>query len=153
MVWEVNTYCACVPNVFYPSSGLILLVIQCIVSPSTAPRPSSCACHFQRDELYNGEAAAQAFLVLSASCVYARAYASLSRNRKGTTPSSYELLKMGTRQSRLRRKDGKPPSELLGWRKRRSDDKPSSEKEKAEVEGAAHAVTKGATPSPGKRVT
>ena len=66
-----------------------------------------------------------------------------------------ELLKMGTRQSRLRRKDGKPPSELLGWRKRRSDDKPSSEKEKAEVEGAAHAVTKGATPSHGKlkRVT
>ena len=57
---------------------------------------------------------------------------------------------MGTRQSRLRRKDDKPPSELLGWRKRRSDDKPSPEKEREEVEGAEHAVTKAA--APGKRV-
>ena len=54
---------------------------------------------------------------------------------------------MGTKQSRLRRK---PPSELPGWRKRRIDDKPSSEKEKEEVEGATHAVGRAAaTPSPG----
>ena len=52
-------------------------------------------------------------------------------------------IQMGTKQSRLRRK---PPSELLGWRERRTDDKPSSEKE---VEGATHAVGQAATPSPG----
>ena len=56
------------------------------------------------------------------------------------------LVKMGTKQSRLRRKDEKPPSELLGWRKRRTDDNAPSEKEK---EGAAHAVGQAATPSPG----
>ena len=53
---------------------------------------------------------------------------------------------MGTKQSRLRRK---PPSELLGRRERHTDDKPSSENEKEEVEGAAHAVGQAATPSPG----
>ncbi|CAI8033924.1 hypothetical protein GBAR_LOCUS19121, partial [Geodia barretti] len=57
------------------------------------------------------------------------------------------LVKMGTKQSRLRRKDEKLPSELLGWRKRRTDDNAPSEKEK---EGAAHAVGQAATPSPGK---
>ena len=61
----------------------------------------------------------------------------------------HQCIKMGTKQSRLRHKDEKPPSGRLGWRKRRTCDNAPSEKEKEEVEGAAHTVGQAATPSPG----